>query len=1481
MRGSAVLSKHDAGSSESPKVAALPFLRKCCWLAAILTVVSSLLGANLRAQTPERLMASIENTRTVRIEHSTHPLAVRANELARVEAGKALQRMVLVLWPSAAQEEELKKLLDDQQNRNSPNYHHWLTPAEFGQRFGMADADIQKVREWLERSGLRVGQVAASKRWVEFNGSSQQVESAFQTEMHYYASAGRQYVANATDISLPEALASVSRGVLSLNNFGRRPPRHVFGGVAGVDAQGHKVKLRASLTAAGQVNTFYLAPGDFAAIYNTKALMSGGTDGSGISIAVTAQSQIELSDVQMFRQIFGLKANDPNILLSGPDPGISNPTDLAEAQLDVEWAGAVAPGATIDLVVAGTTDTTNGVDLAAAYAIDNQVAPILTYTYASCEAALGTSGNAFYNALWQQAAAEGITVLVATGDNGAAGCDNANFAFPAGSGFTVNGAASTPYNVAVGGTQFNEPGSLATFWNSTNNADFSSAVGYIPEAAWNESCDPGQPVGATNCAFGGSNASFLAGGGGASEIYAKPAWQTGMGVPTDGKRDVPDVALAAASGHDDFVYCTSVGGAACQLNAQQEVVGLTLVGGTSVATPSMAGILALVEQKNGAYQGQANFVFYKLAQQSRCDSSQELNPRLPSNCVFYDITTGNNGVPCTGGSPGCSSTQTNVNGMMVGQTAGAGYDLATGLGSVNAQNLANAWMSAGLLASQTQVQLSSMSFVHGTAITLTGSVAPQGGSGTPTGTVSLKTDGLGDTRDLIALVNGAFIATVKDLPGGQYNAFAHYGGDATYAGSDSGIVAVNVTPETSSTSVQLSGLQGGTVGYGQPLEVIVKVVGASGAGTATGNITILDGGTTVGTYGLSADGTVTIPTGGNSSFSFATGLHSLTATYTGDNSFSGSVSGVAAFSVARSSPFVVVGANATNVVTGQSFGVHAVVAGLGTAPATGTVQFTVDGAPVGSSATLQTGGFFGTLAQTSAFVPSLTQGTHIIGASYNSGGDPNYLSVASGDPQNEATFSLSVGVGAGNQSSTTGLTATTLPVHIGDTGTFKVNVTPTTATGTVTLWDAVGPRSSAAPISGGTATIQVAWPQAGSTVLYAAYSGDATFAASTSAGLKFGVSQGVPQVALTVAPPSGTFQQTTLNVSVTRPPANSTLVQPTGTVEFWDALNGGAAQLLATRTLTVGASNAGVQGLRTKLASGTHSLFAHYRGDLNWQAANSPVVPLAAGDFAVSFVPDPVTITAGNSGSTMVTVTPSGGFTGTVNLSCPMAAPFELAGYSCTITPASVTITDTSGPVSATMNLAPVSTTMGGISAAKGATLWGVPGLGRIGFAAGLWLVAVLVWLLGKPDRAWRWSAASGVVALVAGLVMGCGGGGSSGGGGGPVATTTTISTAGQKLTSGPQVTVTVHSSANPQGQVTLTVDGQGFAGPVVSGVAQFNLSLPVGVHTLVAHYQGDVNNLPSSSANYTQIITGSTALQVQASTTTITHTATVSVNLN
>jgi subtilase family serine protease len=485
-----------------------------------------------------------------------------------------------------------------------------------------------------------VTEVAAGRRAIEFSGAVEQVESAFRTRIGQYLWNGVRHTANASDISIPEALAPVVAGVVSLHDFGPRALHHVL------PARGVSPETNFS----GGVHG--LSPYDFATIYDVLPLWNAGLDGTGQSLAIVGETNIKVSDVTSFRATFGLPVNNPQIILNGKDPGILSGEET-EADLDIEWAGAVARGATIKFVTSASTSASDGVTLSAQYIVSHNVAPVMSLSYGLCEAQMGSS-NAFYSSLWKQASAQGIAVFVAAGDSGSAGCDTPyssgsggkNTTRPASLGYGINGLASTPYNVAVGGTEFNDTASPSTYWKSTNASPLASATGYIPEVAWNES----------SYTSGASGNSLYAGGGGASIEWPRPSWQTGMGV-TGAMRQIPDVSLTAA-GHDGYVV--------------EQEGGLYLVSGTSASTPSFAGLMAIVNQSTRSTNGNPNGTLYGLASTA------------PS--VYHDITAGTNAVPCTVGSPNCSSA-----GKMNGYNAAAGYDMATGWGSVDANLLVRNW----------------------------------------------------------------------------------------------------------------------------------------------------------------------------------------------------------------------------------------------------------------------------------------------------------------------------------------------------------------------------------------------------------------------------------------------------------------------------------------------------------------------------------------------------------------------------------------------------------------------------------------------------------------------------------------------------------------------------------------------------------------------------------------------------------------------
>ncbi len=624
---------------------------------SLILFLSCALTGGITAQVRSRITQPINERSLVRLTGSVHPLVAGAADLGRVAADLPMERAMLQLSASAEQEAALDQLLAAQQDPGAAEYHQWLTPEQFGERFGVSAQDVDAVAAWLAGQGLRVTLVAPSRRTIEFGGSARQVEQAFHTEIHEFRVAGERHVANATELSIPQALAPVVGGVVSLHNFRRQPLHRVIG--TGAKGSGGGYAPVTDLTGGGHA----LSPYDFATIYDVAPLWNNNFDGTGQTIGIAGRTDLKLSDVAAFRSEFGLPAKAPQVIVNGTDPGIVSPAEETEADLDVEWSGAVAKGANVAFVVSASTTATDGIDLSSTYLVNNNIASVISVSFGSCEAEMGSAGNSFYNSLWAQAAAEGISVFVAAGDSGSAGCDAPSSA-PASQGFAVSGLASTPYNVAVGGTEFNDP-TASTYWNSTNNAQEASAKGYIPEVVWNES---------SYTTAGAAANGLWAGAGGVSVVYATPSWQTGAGVPTvdpgaaTHHRYLPDVSLSAA-GHDGYLMV--------------QEGGLYLVGGTSASSPSFAGILAMIDQYSGGRNGNPNAKFYPLA------------AHTPS--VYHDVVTGNNEVPCAGGSPNCSAARPATNiGRMNGYVAGAGYDLATGWGSVDAYELALNWGSSVL-----------------------------------------------------------------------------------------------------------------------------------------------------------------------------------------------------------------------------------------------------------------------------------------------------------------------------------------------------------------------------------------------------------------------------------------------------------------------------------------------------------------------------------------------------------------------------------------------------------------------------------------------------------------------------------------------------------------------------------------------------------------------------------------------------------------
>jgi len=602
-------------------------------------VVPASFGAS---QTQRRLRSNIDDSNTFVLQGNTRPIVSSgmAQDTGPVSTSQLMPRMTLHFSLTKAQQTGLSQLLAAQQNRRSPQYRKFLSPEEYASRFGLNTADIAKVTNWLENNGFSGIQPARSRISVSFSGTVAQAQAAFHTAIHSYSINGETHFANASDPELPKALQGVVESVGGLSNFQPKP----------FMIRGNTDGLKPHYTTSG--GTTYLAPDDWETIYDVKPLYSSGLDGSPIggqtySIAVVGQSDVQLSDLHAFRAAAGLGVKDPTVVVvpGDSDPGLQS-TDQAESDLDLEWAGAIAKNASILFVVGKS----NGVNDAIQYAIDNNVAPILTTSYGECEANLPSGEFSALNALLQQAAAQGITVVAASGHGGAAACDTGSIAV---GGLAVMFPASSQYVTAVGGTEFNAP-NTGNYFNSSNNANGGSAKSYIPEIAWND----------------GNQA---AGGGGVSTLVAKPTWQTGTGVPSDGQRDIPDLAFTASLQTDGLLFCNN---GSCTNGFLNSSSTPAVTGGTSAAAPTFSGVLALLVQKTGARIGLLNPNLYSLA--------------AISGNAFHDITGGTNLVLCKGGSINCPTSNTSGTGEF-GYSAGVGYDQVTGLGSIDSFNFVEQW----------------------------------------------------------------------------------------------------------------------------------------------------------------------------------------------------------------------------------------------------------------------------------------------------------------------------------------------------------------------------------------------------------------------------------------------------------------------------------------------------------------------------------------------------------------------------------------------------------------------------------------------------------------------------------------------------------------------------------------------------------------------------------------------------------------------
>jgi subtilase family serine protease len=795
----------------------LNFKWSACWIALCLCVMSAY------AQSQDRITQAIDITQTVHLKGSVVPPAQAENDIGRVSAGTRLNGITIYFKPTQEQQAELDALVQAQQNPGSPSYHEWLTPAEYSSRFGLSDNDIATIQTWLEQQGFTVNRVSNSRTSITFSGTVGQVESAFQTEIHNYKVGNETHFANATQFAIPSALAGVVQSIRNVNDFRPKPfvRFHAF----------RPGSTNPAFTSS-ESGDHYLQPGDVSVIYDIKAAYSAGYTGTGQSIAIVGQSEINVSDIEDFQNAAGLTVKDPTLVLV-PDSGSAaySSGDQAESDLDLEYSGGIGKGATIYFVYVGDGQNYSVWD-SLQYTVDTDIAPIISMSYGGCEPDLDSSDYSTAESILEQGASQGQSVMVAAGDTGSTACfaDLTTNTTPTSEEeeLAVNYPASSAYVTAMGGTEFpaaDVASSNTTYWESASGSDVAtSAKSYIPEQVWN---DDSASVGAEY----GAEYALSSGGGGTSIYTARPTWQSGVtGIPSGSYRLVPDISLDSSPDNAGYLYCTSDTSAwsqgqqaSCNDGFRDSSTGyLTVAGGTSFAAPIFAGMLAMINQKeNSTGQGLINSTLYTLAANSSTYAS-----------AFHDITSEGN--ECTAGSNYCSSAGESK------YYAGTGYDEASGLGSVDLYNLMTSWTgssSATLEASTTALSPATSTPSSGGSDTITITVSSQSSSitTTPTGTLTVAVDGTVETSSL-ALSNGSATYTFSSTASGAHVITAKYSGSSTFAPS-TGTVTVNV------------GGSGGSSGSGTFTLAAANVTVSQGS-SGTSTVTVTSQNSYAGTVGF-------------------------------------------------------------------------------------------------------------------------------------------------------------------------------------------------------------------------------------------------------------------------------------------------------------------------------------------------------------------------------------------------------------------------------------------------------------------------------------------------------------------------------------------------------------------------------------------------------------------------------------------------------
>ena len=995
--------------------------------------------------------------------------------------------LTLLLARTSDLQSAFDQLLADQQNPASPTYHQWLTPTQIGEKYGPTLDEIASVTQWLSGQGLEVTAISPSRTFLDVTGTTAAASAAFATTFHRYAIPGDTQptrLAATSNPAIPTAFTAVIRSIEGLTEI----PFRSFHTIRPADLRPATDSLTPFATSSNGAH--YLFPGDFARIYDIAATTSAGYDGTGTRIAIAGQSRITTTDITELQVMAGLPAKAPNTILlpTSADPGLVK-GDEDESTLDVSRAQTIAPGSQTDLVIAASGS--GGVSTAIQYAVNTVNDPILSISYGACETATNASSVQFYNTLFAQAAAQGITVLVSSGDSAAAGC-SASFSVPTGTEVRAMGnyLCSSSYVTCVGGTEFADAGLDSTYWSATNSTTYTSVLGYIPEGAWNEPTLTSS-TGAVTYQIAGS-------GSGPSAYIAKPTWQTGTGVPADGFRDIPDIAFTTAN-HDGYFACLAYIGASADCSKG----GGVIFSGTSASAPDMAGIAALLNQRLGTGQGNLNPLLYRLAAS---------NPT-----AFHDATPATSRVTtCSTATPSLCNNSVPAKSSLTGGLAGyplqVGYDLVTGLGSLDVTNFLNAAI-VPLAASTVTLTAPTTTVPAGQSLAITAMVASGTSTSTPTGTIQFSSTAF--TTSTIALANGTATNTALFPSTGTYSVAAAYSGDTSFQASTATPISVTVTAAATTTILTLSPSLLAT-GSSATFTANITPIGTTTL-APTGAVQFYSNGTAVG-----SPVTLSSTTAISAAIPFkANGTYSITAIYSGDANNLTSTSAAATLTVAAAGATVTtVSAISSTLTPNATAAFTARVAGNGTQTPTGTVQFLANGTALAPSITLASG------AASLSYSGFTQSGSYGVTAVYS--GDSNNLASSSAPTPIVVTKYTTI-ASTTTASASAFSTAQTTVIRI-------VLATPTSTapapTGAIQLYANGAAMGSPLTISALTAVSPaLAFSTAGTYAITATYTGDANYAAINLPGPTLNVT--LPTIALNASPASITLSSgaTTGNIS--------------------------------------------------------------------------------------------------------------------------------------------------------------------------------------------------------------------------------------------------------------------------------------------------------------------------------------------------------------